>query len=202
MLFRSEQNLIIEVAGLRDQQAFGGDYMQRLESAEKAVQARGNKMIILDYYSYRKNPQAFYKYVCETFDFPYNPDDFWVAMKSEGFDTEKYLEIAKELVKKGAAKTHGERDKQTRIITQMLTKPKQGDELEKPQGYESVWDFKRETGTGLKWSDTELRKKIQTAWCQSTGANIKTLEKFKELYPEIPLAKSTIEKVKIGRAHV
>ena len=63
-----EQNLIIEVAGLRDQQAFGGDYMQRLESAEKAVQARGNKMIILDYYSYRKNPQAFYKYVCETFD--------------------------------------------------------------------------------------------------------------------------------------
>lgn len=192
-----EKDMIIEVAGLSDQKAFGGNYLKKLKKAKKELESKGKKMIILDYYTYKNNPQGFYKYVCETFGFSYNPDDFWNAMKSVGYDESKYLETAKDLIMKGGSKTRGERDKMQKIITQILNKPRPTNDIKgSPSGYESVWDFKRETGIGLRWSDPELRKKVQQAWCKSTGSNLKTYEKFKELFPLESFSKTTVEIIK------
>lgn len=188
-----QQDTIIEVAGL-DDFSFGKNYKKELAVAEKKLKKLKKKLVILDYLSYRKDLQGFYKYVCDTFGFNYDPMDFWTANISDGIDEEELRREANELISKGASKTSGERWRQNKIITQVLTRL--NDDNSKPEGYKGVWDYRRETGTGMVWSDPELRNKVKYAWCKSTGSNLETLHKFKELFPDIPLSKKTIENIK------
>lgn len=174
----SEQNEIIEVAGLEDG-SFNKDYMKKLLAAKKQSEKDGVPMVILDYFKYRKNLQAFYKYVCETFGFPYHPMDFWTANIVHDLPVEDLKRELNELILKGGSKKYGERFKQNKII-QLL-------------GYKSAWEYKREEGIGMRWNDPELRKQIQMAWCDSTGSNQKTYEKFRELFPGIKISKTMIE---------
>ena len=190
-----ENKEIIEVAGLEDK-SFGKNYTKQLIAAKEQLQKIGTKITILDYFSYRKDLQGFYKYVCETFGFPYDPMDFWTANISRGIDVEELKREVEELIKKGAEKTYGERWRQNKIITQLLTKPQEQGDTEKPEGYKSASEFKRETGIGLRESDPELKKQIQKAWCLSSGSNMGTYLKFKEMFQNIPLSKSTIEKMR------
>jgi hypothetical protein len=193
-----ESDIFIEVAGLKDQKTFGVDYLDKLERAKAEVEKMGSDMIILDYFTYKDNPKGFYKYVCETFNFPYTPDNFWLSIVYEGMDKEKYLEQVKNIISKGGKKTRGEQDMLKKIVTRYITKPNISPEGEnKPIGYENVKDFKRDTGIGLRFGDKELRKLVQIAWCSSTGANLKTYEKFKELFGDKhTLSKNTIENMK------
>lgn len=190
-----ENKEIIEVAGLEDK-SFGKNYTKQLMAAKEQLQKIGTKITILDYFSYRKNLQGFYKYVCDTFGFPYDPMNFWTANISRGVDVEELKREVEELIKKGASKTYGERWRQNKIITQLLTKLNDRGETGKPEGYISASEFKRDTGIGLRESDPELKKQIQKAWCLSTGSNMGTYQKFKELFKETPLSKSTIEKIR------
>jgi len=155
-----QQDTIIEVAGL-DNFSFGKNYKKELAAAEKKLKRLKKKVVILDYLSYRKDLQGFYKYVCETFEFEYDPMDFWTANISEGIDKEELKREVDALIKKGASKTYGERWRQNKIITQLLTKP--NTDNSKPEGYEGVWDYRRDTGVGLRWSDPELRNKVKDA---------------------------------------
>ena len=186
---------LIEVAGF-EEETYNKNYIKKLESSKSQLEKMGQKITILDYFHYRKNLQGFYKYVCEKFGFPYDPMDFWTVNISQGIDVDELKREAEELIKKGSSKTFGERWRQNKIITQVLTKQSQGDFFDKPVGYESVWDYKRETGIGMRWNDPELRKQVQTAWCLSSGSNRKTYEKFKELYKDIKLSKTTVEVMK------
>lgn len=190
-----ENKEIIEVAGLEDK-SFGKNYTKQLIAAKEQLQKIGTKITILDYFSYRKDLQGFYKYVCETFGFPYDPMDFWTVNISRGIDVEELKREVEELIKKGAEKTYGERWRQNKIITQLLTKPQEQGDTGKPEGYTSASEFKRETGIGLRESDPELKKQIQKAWCLSSGSNMGTYLKFKEIFQNIPLSKSTIEKMR------
>lgn len=188
-----EKNVLLEVAGL-DDLSYNKDYMKKLKSAQEQAPI---EMIIVDYLNYRKNLQGFYKYVCEKFGFPYDPMDFWTANISQGIDQKELRREAEELVKKGASKSFGERWRANKIITQLLTKEKGTESFQdKPEGYESVWDFKRETGVGMRWSDPELRKQVKEAWCKSSGSNMGTYEKFKELYKGVPFSKTMVETMK------
>lgn len=191
-------DIFIEVAGLRDQKAFGVDYLDKLERAKQEVEKMGSEMIILDYFKYRNNPEEFYKYVCNTFNFSYDPDNFWLSVSYEGMDDKKYLEKVKNILNKGSNKTRGERDILRKIVTRYITKPNISPEGEnKPIGYKNVKDFKRETGIGLKFGDEQFRKLAQVAWCQSSGSNTQTYEKFKELFGDkYTLSKNTIEMMK------
>jgi hypothetical protein len=111
---------------------------------------------------------------------------------------EEYLEKVKKIIEKGGKKTRGEQDMLRKIVTRYLTKPEiSPDGIERPVGYKNVKQFKKETGIGLKFGDKELRKLVQIAWCTSTGGNIKTYEKFKELFGDKhTLSKHTIEEMK------
>lgn len=188
-----QEDTYIEVAGL-DDFSFGKNYKKELAAAKKKLKKLKKKIVILDYFSYRKDLQGFYKYVCETFDFKYDPMNFWTANISEGIDKEELQREVEALIKKGGAKSSAEIERLRKIVTQTLTKP--GTDNSKPEGYEGVWDYRRETGVGMRWSDPELKKKIKDAWCKSTGSNLETIRKFKELNPNIPLSVNTIEKVK------
>ena len=178
-----KNKLIIEVAGLNDERKFGSKYIHKLDSAKKQIESEGNQMVILDYHRYRNSPKDFYKYVCNTFGFDYNPDNFLLTTKHQNFDESKYLEIVKNLLKKEESLNRKERYDLSNIIVNIL-------------GYDSVWQFKHETGLGLRWNDIEIRNKLKQAWCQSTGSNISMLEKFKELFPNDSMSKRTIEKSK------
>jgi hypothetical protein len=191
-----QQDAVIEIAGL-DDFSFGKNYREELEAAKIALETLGKKVYVLDYFSYRKDLQGFYKYVCETFKefgFKYDPMDFWTANISEGIDKEELKREVDALIKKGGAKSSAEIEKLRKIVTQTLTKP--NTDNSKPEGYEGVWDYRRDTGVGMRWSDPELRNKVKDAWCKSTGSNLETIRKFKELFPDIPLSKTTIEKIK------
>lgn len=189
-----EKREIIEVAGLEDK-SFGKNYLKELLAAKEQLLKMGTRITILDYFSYRKDLQGFYKYVCEKFGFPYDPMNFWTANISRGIDTEELKREVIQLIKKGSAKTYGERWRQNKIITQLLTKTNERD-LGKPEGYTSASEFKRETGIGLRETDPELKNQIQKAWCLSSGSNMGTYQKFKELFQNTPLGKSTIEKMR------
>lgn len=193
-----QKDLFIEVAGLRDQKQFGVDYLKKLDLAKSEVEKTGSDMIILDYFTYKDNPQGFYEYVCKEFGFKYEPDNFWLSISYEGLDEKKYLEKVKNIISKGGDKTRGEQDMLKKIVTRYLTKPNISiDGENKPIGYKSVKQFKRETGFGLKFGDEQLRKMAQIAWCESSGSNIKTYEKFKELFGEKEkMSKNTLEKMK------
>jgi len=193
-----QQDLYIEVAGLRDQESFGMDYVERLELAKIEIEKMGSDMVILDYYTYKDYPEGFYKYVCDKFGFPYDSDNFWLSLSHEGMNEEEYLEKIKKIIEKGGKKTRGEQDMLRKIVTRYLTKPEiSPDGIERPVGYKNVKQFKKETGIGLKFGDKELRKLAQIAWCTSTGGNIKTYEKFKELFGDKhTLSKHTIEEMK------
>lgn len=189
----AQKRAIIEVAGLEDR-TFNKDYTKKMIAAKNQLEKEGKNIIVLDYYSYRKNLQGFYKYVCETFGFPYDPMDFWRANIVRDLPIEDLKREVEELIKKGASKTYGERWKQNKIITQLLTKDSDG--TDKLQGYKSASEFKRETGIGLRVSDVEFRKKLQQAWCKSSGSNRETTVKFKELFPDEKLSKTTVENAK------
>ena len=194
--FYWEQNKeIIEVAGLEDK-SYGKNYTKQLLAAKEQLEKIGTRITILDYFSYRKDLQGFYKYVCETFGFPYDPMNFWTVNISRGIDVEELKREVEELIKKGTLKTFGERWRQNKIITQLLTKSNEKWESGKPEGYTSASEFKRETGIGLRESDPQLKTQIQKAWCLSSGSNMGTYQKFKEIFKDIPLAKSTIEKMR------
>lgn len=189
----AQRRAIIEVAGLEDK-TFNQDYKKKMMAAKNQLEKEGKVIIVLDYYSYRKNLQGFYKYVCETFGFPYDPMDFWKANMVKDLPVEDLKREVEELIKKGASKTYGERWRQNKIITQLLTKD--SDNLDKPEGYKSASEFKRETGIGLRVSDIEFRKKLQQAWCKSSGSNVETTLKFKELFSDEKLSKTTVENAK------
>jgi len=189
----AEKKAIIEVAGLEDR-TFNKDYMKKMVAARNQIEKEGKTIIVLDYYNYRKNLHGFYKYVCETFGFPYDPMNFWTANMVKDLPVEDLMREVEELIKKGAAKTYGERWRQNKIITQLLTKD--SDNLDKAEGYKSASEFKRETGIGLRISDVEFRKKLQKAWCESSGSNVATTIKFKELFPGEKLSKTTVENAK------
>lgn len=192
-----QRNELIEVAGLEDE-SYGTDYMKKMKAAKKRIEMKGIKMTVLDYFSYRKNLQGFYEYVCKTFGFPYEPMNFWQANIVKDLPVEDLKREVEELIKKGTLKTSGERWRQNKIITQLLTKEKSdGDFFQgKPEGYKSASEFKKETGIGLRETDPTLREQVRKAWCESTGSNRGTYEKFKELFEEVPISITTIENVK------
>jgi hypothetical protein len=196
--FWEKPGIAIEVAGLTDLKAFGNDYTYNLEKSQEEFNKTGSEMVILDYYKYRDKYQEFYKYICETFNFPYNPEDFWAAIKYEGVDKEKILQNVKGLIGKGSKKSPGEHYNLSKWVKTALTQPEDTENpMDKPVGYKNVKHFKRETGIGLKFGDSDLRKLVQDAWCKSSGSNIETYEKFKELYgKEYVVSKGTIEKMK------
>ena len=189
----AQRKAIIEVAGLEDT-TFNKDYIKKMMAAKNQMEKEGKTIIILDYYSYRKNLQGFYKYVCETFGFPYDPMDFWKANMVKDLPIEDLKREVAELIKKGTGKTYGERWRQNKIITQLLTKDSK--DLSKPEGYKSASEFKRETGIGLRLSDENFRKNLQKAWCLSSGSNEATKDKFKELFVDQKLSKNTVADAK------
>lgn len=190
-----EKKVLIEVAGIKDELAFGGDYEVKLAKAKEKLDKEGKDLVILDYYTYKDNPRGFYKYVCETFNFEYNPENFWTVMTSKSMDRDALKRRADEIIQKGGLKTRGEKDALQKIVKSYLIKSPEDSE-ETIQGYQGVWDYRRQTGLGMRWADPELREKVQEAWCKSTGANKTTYDKFKELYPDIPFSKNTVENMK------
>jgi hypothetical protein len=195
--YSEKRDLLIEVAGLTDIKSFGMDYTKRLKNSQKEFSKTGSEMIILDYYTYKDNPKGFYKYVCEKFKFPYNPNNFWLSIAYEGMDAEEFIKNAHELIHK-PNKTRGEQDRLRKIVTRYLYKFKTySDGVERPIGYKDVKQYKRETGIGLKFGDEKIRKMTQNAWCKSTGSNMGTYLKFKELFGDKhTLGKSNIEIMK------
>lgn len=193
-----ESDIYIEVAGLNDQKAFGMDYTHKLDKAKEEIEKMGSDMVILDYFTYKDSPEEFYRYVCKTFNFPYDSDNFWLSITYEGMDKEKYLEQVKKIINKGGKKTRGEQDMLRKIVTRYLTKPNISPEgIQKPIGYKNVKQFKKETGIGLKFGNEELKKMVQVAWCDSSGSNMKTYETFKTLFGGThTVSKNTIEMMK------
>lgn len=189
-----EQNILIEVAGLRDMEAFGGNYERKLQSAQKKLEKENKKLVILRYIDYLKRPKDFYRYICETFNFPYDENKFWSVIRHQTYDEGKLRKKAEELILK-QNKTRQERDQLSKIINRDL-RSTQDDSGEDEQGYSSVWDFRKQTGVGMRWADEETKKQIQKSWCESTGGTLKTYEKFKELFPDVKVSKTTIENVK------
>lgn len=196
--FWEKTGMAIEVAGLKDMESFGKDYTYNLEKSQEEFHKTGSEMVILDYYTYKDNHEGFYKYVCETFNFPYNPEDFWTAIKYEGVDKEKVLQKVQDLITKGAEKTPGDYYNLSRWVKTILTQPEDPENpMAKPIGYKDVKHFKRETGIGLKFGDVKLRNMAQIAWCLSSGSNVQTYQKFKELFGDKhTLSKNTIENMK------
>lgn len=195
--FWSQRNELIEVAGLVDE-SYGTDYIKKMLAAKRKIEKKGIKMTILDYFSYRKNLQGFYEYVCKTFGFPYDPMNFWQANIVRDLPVEDLKREVAELIKKGSSKTSGERWRQNKIITQLLTKDKSDLDFfrGKPEGYQSASEFKKDTGLGLRESDPQLREQMKKAWCESTGSNRGTYEKFRELFRGVPISITTVENVK------
>lgn len=192
-----ETDSVIEVAGLTDIKEFGMDYKSNLIQAQEEFWKTGSEMFILDYYSYKDNYQQFYKYVCETFGFPYEPDDFWLSVKHVGVNKEEIERKVIELLAK-KEKKRGERYHLNKYVTTYMTQPQDPEKpMAKPVGYKDVKHYKRETGIGLKFGKPELRKMAQTAWCKSSGGNLEMYRKFKELYGETEtLSKNSIERMK------
>lgn len=191
-----QRNELIEVAGLIDG-SFNKDYMKKLQAAKEESEKNGVKMVILDYFSYRKNLQGFYKYVCNFFGFPYDPMDFWTANMVKDLPIEDLEKEAKALAVKNTSKSFGERDRLYKLVTQVLPKVISSEKsVGRPEGYTGVWDFKRHTGIGLRYSDLEFRKKLQNAWCKSSGSDRETTEKFKELYSGEKLSKNYVALIK------
>ncbi len=189
-----QADTLIEVAGIDDQSKLGVDYELKLIRAKEEVEKMGHDMIILDYLKYKNKPNGFYRMVCQKFNFPYDEDKFWLSVFYIGMDKEEYLQQVKQIIKKGKKKTRGEQDILNKIITRYLTKTEIQPDGEKSEvGYKDVWDFKRQTGAGLKWGDDNEKIKIKKAWCQSSGSNQKTYEKYRELYPEDKISKLRIE---------
>lgn len=195
--FWEEAETVIEVAGFDDISRLGEDYETKLMRSKEEIEKMGFDMIILDYVIYKNKPSGFYKMICEKFNFPYEEDKFWLSVFYEGMDKENYLNQVKQIIKKGKKKTRGEQDILNKIITRYLTKTEiQPDGEKREVGYKNVTDFKRETGTGLKWSDEEELKKITRCWCASSGSNQKTYEKYREIFPGDVISKLRIETVK------
>jgi hypothetical protein len=196
--YLKKRNLYIEVAGLNDQERFGKDYTSKLLAAKEEIEKTGAEMIILDYLKYKSNPQGFYKYVCDEFNFPYDEDNFWLSISYIGMDIEDYTDKVEKIINKGGKKTRGEQDMLNKIVTRYMTKPYVSPEgVHKRVGYKGVKEFKRDTGMGLKFGNKELRKLAQIAWCASSGSNVQTYHKFKGLFGDKhTLSKNTIENMK------
>lgn len=191
----ADEGVFIEVAGLPESNNISKDYGIKLLSSKNEILKTDNDIVILDYYKYKDDKQGFHKYVCETFNFEYKPEDFRKVIEYKGFDKD---EVRKEIEKLANTKNkkRGEQDRLQKLIKQVDTKFVKDDEGQRYEPYKDVWDLRRNTGIGLKWGNKEFVKKVQKAWCNCSGSNLKTMSKFKELYPNETLGKSTIEGIK------
>lgn len=171
---------IIEVSGL-DDVTYGTNYTKKLMAAAQEMKRQGKKYVILDYYKFRNRPDLFYKFVCEYYNFPYDPANFEVVSSFMGKNKEQ-IEKELEQLALNTNKSSGERDRQAKYLKYL--------------GWKSFSQYQQETGIGLIRSDKDYRKKVQKAWCLSSGSNIATEKKFKELFPEISISKGTIEEIK------
>lgn len=182
--YYKEQDTLIEVAGL-DDLSYKRNYSKKLQAAKERLIGESKKIVILDYLSYRNNHKNFYKYVCETFGFDYNPKNFDKVREYQNIDkVELEKELRHILDKSDAEKTRIEKYRQENYV--------------KILGYEDVFDYKRKTGYGLKWSKPELREKAQIAWCQTKNHTKDISNKFKEIFPNETLSSEVIRMMKIN----
>ena len=193
--YYSGGGIFIEVAGFPNTSNLAKEYGLKLLSAKREVQKTEDDMIILDYHKYKNNLDKFFRVVCKTFGFDYNPSDFIKSIEHKGIDKDKIDSEIKRLLSI-PNKKRGEQDRLNKLIKQVQSKSVNDTEGKGFGAYKNVWDYKRTTGAGLKWGDDEYRKKIQKAWCNCSGSVLQTMYKFKELYPDETFSKQTYEKIK------
>ena len=189
-------NIIIEVAGMSEGTKISKDYGLKLAAAQEQYQKTEDDYYILDYYKYKDDLNGFYKLICDTFNFEYKFEDFWKVIQYKGLNKERYRKIVNDLIKKGSKNlTRGERFLLNKYIKLYLTKPVKDTEGEREVPYKGVVDYKQEMGLGYKWVDEKYRKKVQKAWCKSTGSVMGTYNTFRELFPNETISKKTFDDV-------
>ena len=172
------------------------DYGLKLAAAQEQYQKTEDDYYILDYYKYKDDLNGFYKLICDTFNFEYKFEDFWKVIQYKGLNKERYRKIVNDLIKKGSKNlTRGERFLLNKYIKLYLTKPVKDTEGEREVPYKGVVDYKQEMGLGYKWVDEKYRKKVQKAWCKSTGSVMGTYNTFRELFPNETISKKTFDDV-------
>jgi hypothetical protein len=190
-----EKNMMIEVAGFKDSDTVDVNYTRKMVAAKEEMDKQNRKYIILDYHKDRNNKPNFFKLVCETFNFNYNPDDYYKSITYKGIDR-AYCEKEVERILRMPVKdtTGAERARVSRMMKDCLSRTVYNDDGTEEVSYDSKWDVRRDMGL-LKSTNPETIKKVQVAWCKSQYDGPKKIAPFySEMYNE-KMSHGTVEKI-------
>jgi hypothetical protein len=189
-----EKNIMIEVAGLTDDGTIAKGYSKRINAAKEEMDRQNREYIILDYYSDRNNKPKFYKLVCETFNFDYNPNNYSKSISGyKGIDRSYCEKEVERILRKPVKDTTGaERERVAVMMKDCLSRTINTPEGTDEVGYDSKWTLRRDMGIG-KRVDPKVRDKVQQAWCESPYVSAKgTSKTYTEIFNE-KISHSTIE---------
>lgn len=190
-----EKNMMIEVAGFDDSDTVDVNYTRRMIAAKEEMDKQNRKYVILDYHKDRNNKPKFFKLVCETFNFNYNPDDYYRAITYKGIDR-AYCEKEVERILRMPVKdtTGAERARVSRMMKDCLSRTVYNDEGTQEVSYDSKWDVRRDMGL-LKSTNPEVRDKVQQAWCKSSYVSAKnTAKSYNEMFDD-KINHNTVSKI-------
>ena len=193
-----EKNMMIEVAGFDDSDTVDVNYTRRMIAAKEEMDKQNRKYVILDYHKDRNNKPKFFKLVCETFNFNYNPDDYYKSITYKGIDR-AYCEKEVERILRMPVKdtTGAERARVSRMMKDCLSRTVYNDEGTQEVSYDSKWDVRRDMGL-LKSTNPEVRDKVQQAWCKSSYVSAKnTAKSYNEMFDD-KINHNTVSKIMDG----
>ena len=189
-----EKNMMIEVAGFRDDGAIAKNYSTKINAAKEEMLKQGREYVILDYFKDRNNTQKFFKTVCDTFNFKYDMADYPKAITGYKGVDRNYCEkeVKRILSMTTKESTGGERRRAAVMINNCLSKT-----IETPEGTEEVaytgkYEVRDDMGI-LRRSNPEVRNRVQEAWCKSPFVGPKKVAiVYNEIYDD-RISHNTVE---------
>jgi hypothetical protein len=162
-------------------------------AAKEEMDRQNRKYVILDYQKDSNNKPNFFKLVCETFNFNYNPDDYYKSVSYKGIDRaycEK--EVGRILRMRVKDTTGAERARAATMIRDCLSKTVKTSDGTEEVGYTGNRDARRDMGL-YKSTNPDVINNVQQAWCKSPYVSAKgTAKKYSEMYNDT-MSHSTVE---------
>jgi hypothetical protein len=180
-----EKNMMIEVAGFKDNDSIDINYSKKLIAAKEEMDRQNRKYVILDYHKDSNNKPNFFKLVCETFNFNYNPDDYYKSVSYKGIDRAYCEKEVRRILRMPVKDTTGaERARAATMIRDCLSKTVKTSDGTKEVGYTGNRDARHDMGL-YKSTNPEVWDKVQQAWCKSSYVSAKnTAKSYNEMFDD------------------
>jgi len=181
-----EKNMMIEVAGFRDDGVIAKNYSTKINAAKEEMLKQGREYVILDYFKDRNNTQKFFKTVCDTFNFKYDMADYPKAITGyKGVDRNYCEKEVKRILSMTTKESTGaERARVAVMMNNCLSRTIETPEGTEEVGYTSKYEVRDDMGL-LRRSNPEVRNRVQVAWCKSPFVGPKKVAiAYNEMYDD------------------